>query len=245
MSFIVEKISPSSFDPVVADEIAQSISEAIELNGKCTLVLAGGQTPGSIYRLLSKPPRSNIIDWNKLHIFWGDERWVPKEHNSSNYKLVHDTLFHGLQMPLENIHGVNCMLASPLETAREYEAQIIKFFSLSNGEVPAFDIILLGIGSDGHTASLFPNTDSLKSDRLVCESIAVEEPVQRVTLTFPVLNKAKKIFYMVKGGGKAQVLSEIISDSQSFSKYPAAFFHNSTAKVTWFVDSEAGRLLNE
>lgn len=243
MSYSVEKISPTSFDPVVADELAQSIAEAIEYGGRCSLVLAGGQTPGSIYRLLSKPPRSNLIDWTKVHLFWGDERWVAKDHNSSNYKLVHDTLFHGVEVPAENIHAFNCSLASCQATAADYDTQIREFFKVKSPVVPEFDIVLLGIGADGHTASLFPGTKSLNSQELACESTAVEEPRERVTLTFPVLRAAKRVYFMVKGASKAEILAKIILDKSAFIHYPAAFFHEAKGKTTWFVDSEAGKFL--
>lgn len=247
MKASVEIIEPKLFDGAVADEIVASAQDAISERGRCSLVLAGGSTPGAIYRALSKPPRVEDMDWSALSLYWGDERWVPHSDNQSNFKMTQETLLGQISAAKPRQFPVNTDASSPEAAAEEYSSAIVAEEKVSPGQLPSFDIVLLGVGEDGHTASVFPGSRLLKtpSSRL-CE--AVEHPVDgktRITLTPEALFAAKKIFFIAKGEGKAEIMKRVLEGEDSEHEIPARLFLRADERVTFFLDSGAAQKLSK
>ena len=180
----IEIVEVRSFAGVVADEIVATVSEVLEEKDFCSIALSGGGTPSNTYRALTRPPRVNQIDWKKVKLFWGDERWVDSSDNSSNYKMVNETLINSISIPSENIFPVPTTLSSPEEGASAYQKTLIKELSTDNKGTPIFDLLLLGVGEDGHIASLFPGQEiSLNSKQSVSVGRNTNSDLERVTLT--------------------------------------------------------------
>jgi 6-phosphogluconolactonase len=236
----IETISPAIFAPNVADELVAAINESIAESGWCNLVVSGGKTPGAIYRLLSRPPRATDINWSKVRIFWGDERLVPHDHHSSNYKLLQETLFADVKIPAENIFAVNTALGSTSAAADAYEKTISSVLKLSAGQVPVFDVVLLGVGEDGHIASIFPGSKNIaEKNKIALPAEAAVEPKLRVTLSAPALFQAKRVYFLVKGEGKADIIHQIFHGNQTVDQLPAMLYKQASGRLTWFIDSEA------
>lgn len=240
MKATVEIIEPKLFSGAVADEILASMNEFIAENGRVTVALAGGSTPGAVYRDISRPPRATDVDWSKVHLFLGDERWVPADDNQSNYRMIRETLLGSLPQPGPKVYPVNTALASPDEGAKDYAKTIAQVC----GSEPRLDLVLLGIGEDGHTASLFPGSELVRrSDGLCFPSIKPEDGSARVTLSPKLLFSAKKIFFITKGEGKAAIMKRVIEGGESPDEIPSRLFTNASGSVVFFVDSSAGKSL--
>lgn len=212
--------------------VSGKISASLAERGSCALALSGGNTPRRLFELLAEV---KDIVWDDVHLFWVDERCVPPDHADSNFNMVHEALLSKISIPGENVHRMVVEDDSPSEAAASYEVQLKEFFG---GELPVFDLALLGIGADGHTASLFPGDTALgERERWV---VAVDgkhgiPAVPRVTLTFPVLNNARCAIFLVAGGDKKQVVDEILSDKDAAAnKYPAALIRPQGGLI-WFV----------
>ncbi len=176
------------------ERIADCMEQAIQKNGLCNMALSGGKTPGGIFSLLASNPYRDRLDWSRLHVFWGDERMVPPEHQDSNFRLVQETLLDHIKIPDENVHRMRGEIA-PEEAAAEYISLLHDHFK---GGLPCFDLMLLGLGEDGHTASLFPGTDAVEEREKHAVAVFVPKlDAWRVTLTLPVLNAARKILFLV------------------------------------------------
>ena len=241
----VEKVEPGSFAAVVADELVASIFECIEDHGRCTIVLAGGSTPSAIYRLLARPPRVQDIPWQNVHMFWGDERWVPSDDSQSNYRMVCETLLSHHKSPDANVHKVDTSLPNPEEAARQYQSEIQQFFALPPGGTPVFDLVLLGVGADGHTASIFPSSDVIGDRSSLCRAVVMPQGGgDRVTLTPEVLFRARRVLFLVKGRDKADVLRRVFLGNESVEELPAKLYEEAAERVTWFICSEAARELD-
>ncbi len=235
-NYNLEILNPADFDPAVADEIVAAINDAINEHDICNIVLAGGKTPAGIYRLLSRPPRSQSVDWSKVRIFWSDERYVPLESHSSNFNLVSETLLSNIKIPEDNIVAFNTTFSSARAVAEDFSLRLKKLFSLSANELPVFDIVLLGVGEDGHTASIFPG-DLLAQDSSEI-AIAIDNGTEikdRISLTLATLSQSQRIYFIVRGKNKAEIVKNVLQKDD----YPACFFKSSSAKVTWFLDAEA------
>ena len=221
-------------------EAAKLFTEQCALNiakkGSFFAVLSGGKTPEGVYKLLALPGYSSKIDWGAVQIFWGDERCVGPNDDESNFKLAFDSFISKVDIPEKNIHRIKGEL-SPEAAARAYEEEIKRAFE---GRPVAFDLVLLGIGPDGHTLSLFPGTEALKvADRLVIENWVEKLGSWRVTMTYAAMERAKNIVFLVAGENKAGVFSDIINMSQ---KYPASRVRPISGAITWLVDRlTAGR----
>lgn len=211
----------------------RSAEEAIGGSGRFAVALAGGSTPEATYRLLARD-YADRLDWSKVYVFFGDERTVPPDHEDSNYRMAREALLD--HVPIGGVHRMRGELP-PEEAARSYEEELREFFGPD--EVPGFDLILLGIGEDGHTASLFPNTPALD----VTDRWAVENPVEkldtvRLTLTAPVINAAKTVIFLVAGEGKAEALREILEGEADPHYYPAKLIRPASGAI-WMVDRAA------
>lgn len=236
-SYNLEISESKDFAPVIADEIVLSIREAVEERGVCSLVLAGGATPSGIYRLLARPPRVADIPWDKVKIFWGDERFVSKDDNQSNYRMARETFLAQVPISEQSVFPVDTNLASPELAAQAYDALIRKELEASSGK---FDLVLLGMGEDGHTASLFPGAKSWDTENLSM-ALAAQQPESgtwRVSLSMSALKAARRVIFIVKGEGKAEALQRVLEKHDT--TLPAQHFVELGDRLTWFVDSAAG-----
>ncbi|MFB0526499.1 MAG: 6-phosphogluconolactonase [bacterium] len=216
-------------------------ADAIRSNDSFTVALSGGKTPAGFYKKLSS--RRKGFYWNKTHIFLVDERFVPFDHEESNYRMIKHHLLDGLRIPRENFHSISTQEATPEKSSEDYEKQIRDFFRLGTGEIPTFDLIMLGIGEDGHTASLFPRTSSVtESKRLVVPVTFNRLSNKRISITLPVINNAKNIIFLVSGYNKAQVIKEILEEKNMM--LPASRVDPGRGKVFLLMDKKAASLLS-
>jgi 6-phosphogluconolactonase len=220
----------------VAEEILLLADAAVREKGQFDLVLSGGRTPRRIYELLARD-YGDRLPWPHVQLFWGDERYVPVDDSRSNLRMVREALIDRLALPVANVHAMPTNFPRPEEAARAYETELRKHFA---GGVPAFDLVLLGVGPEGHTASLFPGSKALdERDRWVMEVRVEADPPERLTLTLPVLNQARNIFFLVAGKDKQPIVHELFSAQQSSSSpYPAALVQPA-GRTIWFLDQSA------
>jgi 6-phosphogluconolactonase len=220
--------------PAIAEESLRIAQEAVSLRGRCSVCLSGGNTPKALNELLAGEYASRI-PWNQTHFFWGDERYVPHDNPHSNYRMAEESLFARLAVPPENIHPMPTSYADPDKSAREYEVVLHRFF----GAQPAFDILFLGIGPEGHTASLFPNSPALNETQRWAVAVEVPaDPPSRLTLTYPVLNRARNVFFLAAGSGKREIIQAIRRDPGGpDSPYPAS--RVDAQRIVWFLDQPA------
>lgn len=212
--------------------------KAVAGRNKFTIALSGGQTPIKLYKLLARTPYSKQLPWKKTHVFWGDERCVPlndKRNNANQAKLA---LLNKVDIPLQNIHIIP-VNQSPEVAARKYEIEIMTFFK---SKKPSFDLILLGLGENGHTASLFPNTSVIKDKTKGIREIYVkEENEYRITMTAPLINQARNTLFLVVGKNKATILREVLTRAYTPNKYPAQLINS--AGLIWLADKKAASLV--
>lgn len=220
-----------------ADYICKMASIAIADNGRFSIALSGGRSPQHLYRTLAMDEYAGLIDWSRVHIFWSDERCVPPTDSDSNYGLAFDAFLSKIRIPEENIHRIPAEIESPSKAASLYEDDLKNFFSNSDS---LFDLCLLGLGTDGHTASIFPGA-SLDESKLVVATIAPDQmPVKnRISLTTSAINRSTATLFIVSGSGKGNITEKILSDSPTAeSEYPAARI-NPTQELIWHIDEGA------
>jgi 6-phosphogluconolactonase len=221
----------------VANQIARTVAEAVAARGRCTLALAGGNTPRRTYELLTEPPLRDAVPWDALHLFWGDERCVPPDHPDSNYRMAREALIDRAPIPAANVHRVRTEEGSAAAVAAYYERELRNFFGLEVEDVPRFDVILLGMGPDGHTVSLFPGSPALdETQRLVVPNSIDYMPHERVTFTFQVLNAARLIAFLITGRDKAESLARALNGD---SAVPAGHIRPADGEVRWYLDRAA------
>ena len=216
--------------------------EAIQARGRFAVALSGGNTPRGAYELLSEPAFREQIQWAKVHVFFGDERCVPSDDPRSNQRMAREALLDRVPLPPSQVYPIICD-TSPKESAARYEA-ILHDFSPEGS--PRFDLVLLGMGEDGHTASLFPGTPVL--DELSPWVAAVCPPSQelcRVTLTTPVINLAMAVVFLVSGDGKAATLRDVLEGPHDPHRLPAQLIHPPDGQLLWLLDRAAARLLSQ
>ena len=236
-----------------AEHIIESGTTALQNRDRFSLALAGGSTPKAAYELLASDEYAQRLDWKRIHIFWGDERCVPPEHPDSNYRMAHQSLLDHVPIPVKNIHRMRAE-EEPIKAALEYEGSLRTFFSIQHDHsndpdvgsagLKSFDLVLLGMGDDGHTASLFPSSDALNES--VCWVTAVEHTnpppplVTRLTLTLPAINAAAQVTFLVAGASKSQSLKHVLSSpDQSSPALPAQFIQPLNGRLLWLVDEAA------
>jgi 6-phosphogluconolactonase len=221
-----------------AREFAAKAEEAIEERKRFAVVLAGGSTPETMYGILARD-YIDRIDWSKVYVFFGDERSVPPHHEDSNLKMASEVLLD--HVPVGNVHRIRGELP-PEEAAEAYEEELRAFFRTE--DVPRFDLILLGIGADGHTASLFPETPALEvHDRWVVANLVPRLNTTRITLTVPVINAARAVIFLVAGEDKAEAFKEILEGYTDPRAYPAKLIQP-PGGPQWMVDRSAASLLS-
>ncbi len=217
------------------DLVKEKIEKTIATQGLCSLVLAGGSTPKPLYEKLSQ----DSLPWNKIHIFWGDERYVPPTHPDSNEKMARTAWLDRVTIPETNIHPMPTLSSNPELDAAKYDQHIREFFSVQPGQFPHFDLVLLGMGDDGHTASLFPQTKALtKKDRLITVGNKNEEP--RLTFTVPLINAASCVLFMVAGAGKQKALEQVFLPQGDDFSYPSRLI-KPQGELWWFLEENAAK----
>ncbi|MFC6102885.1 6-phosphogluconolactonase [Olivibacter domesticus] len=232
---------PEELSIAGAELFVQIANEAIKERGVFTVALTGGSSPANLYKLLAHKPYSEQINWHKVHIFWGDERWVPLSDDKSNAKMAYETLLNYVPIPKEQIYPMWTKDLQPKEFAQEYEQTLQQTL----GSIPSFDLILLGMGEDGHTASLFPGTDVLQEKSKWVDAYYLDtQEMYRITLTAPVINQARNIVIMAYGTNKANALHEVLEGDQDITKYPAQLINPQNGMAFWFVDTAAASRLH-
>jgi len=233
------KSSQELFEAAAAEFVVQA-SEAVRAQGRFTVALSGGSTPKSLYRLLATTPP---LPWDKICLFWGDERHVPPDHADSNYRMAHEVLLSKVPVRPENIFRIHAEEKDAEAAAWQYEQTLKQFFHLSSGKFPRFDLILLGLGADGHTASLFPESSALNErHRLVVANWVEKFKTHRITFTFPVLNAAACVIFLASGPDKAPILHQVLEDSSAH--LPSQQVRPNNGRLVWLVDSEAAGALS-
>src|ERR1700757_2626936 len=236
--FFESRIFPTTAEMSEAalDEIRRILNDAVSKRGRFSIALSGGHTPAKLYALWAEKHQAET-PWDRVHLFFGDERFVPEDDLLSNYRMARKTLIDHVPIPKENVHPMLTNFPSPEKAAEAYEVELRKFF----GEgLPAFDVQLLGLGIEGHTASLFPGSPALdEQGRWVLAVSAPAEPPRRLTLTPAVLNQGLNTFFMVAGADKREILTALRSEPQNVqSKYPAGRIRPARG-VVWYLDQAA------
>lgn len=231
MSNVVHFESAGAVAKAAADYIVKLSGQSILENGKFTIALSGGSTPSALFALLANEDYRNVIDWKNVYVFWGDERCVPLNDKSNNSHVAKEILLNNVPVPLENVFPVPTDL-HPANAAARYE-RILKLFFHS--ELPQFDLIMLGMGDNGHTASLFPHTTILHEQTAIVKDVYVEEVhMHRISFTAPLINNAKHILFLVAGKDKAPMLKTVLEGSYEPDNYPAQMIKG----AEWFVSVE-------
>ncbi len=221
----------------------QAAREALESRGNFYTALSGGHTPVRFFQLLATVPEAKSLPWDQIHVFWVDERYVPPDSEASNYRLAADTFLERVGIPPANVHRIPTEYEDIKDAVHAYERTIREVFGLGEGEIPEFDLIVLGMGSDAHTGSLFPNTYATFDTEDLATVVYVMDNAtkNRVTLTPPVLLAARRIMVLVSGPEKAQILKEVLTSEPDEVKYPIHVLWPALDKMEWLVDREAAR----
>ncbi|MFH1262960.1 MAG: 6-phosphogluconolactonase [Pseudomonadota bacterium] len=219
-----------------SEEVARFCLEGARLRGKASLVLAGGSTPRRLYELLSER-----TGWDRVDFFFGDERFVPPDHPESNFRMVSEAWFGKGGIPDDRIHRMKTEHGDPDQVARDYEMEIRR----SLGSRPQFDLVLLGMGADGHTASLFPGSDLLSETKRWVAPAKSPSGAVRITMTLPILNSARKVFLLVSGKDKAETVAKLFERSVEAAAFPVGRIKIEPDESVWFLDQMAARLLKK
>jgi 6-phosphogluconolactonase len=243
MPKVLVKTDLNELSQYAAEFFETVANDAIRNKGRFAVSLSGGSTPKALYRLLSSDEFRHRVDWSKVYFFFGDERFVPPDSEESNFRMVNEALFEPLNINGNRIFRWITESTDATAAASEYEQDLIRFFGLKLGQLPRFDLMLLGLGEDGHTASLFPNSPALSvSDRLATANWVEKLNANRLTLTFPVIDNSSVAAFMVSGEGKANVLADIL-EGRERKGYPAAFVDPNDGELIWLVDESAASKL--
>ncbi len=224
-----------------AEHVASVMNDAITARGKCIVALSGGETPKNVYAALASESLKRRVDWENVHIFFGDERMVPADDAQSNFGMVKRELFSNIKIPQKNIHRIWAELGAE-EAAIAYEEEL----QIEMGyEIPQFDLILLGLGVEGHTASLFPDTAALhETERSVSANFIPKLNSWRVTLTLATLNNAREVCFLVSGQNKAEIVQKVLDDESPTFEIPATLISPIHGKKQWMLDADAAALLD-
>jgi 6-phosphogluconolactonase len=236
--------TPQELFAAAAEEVVRAANEAVAQRGRFTIALAGGSTPKSLYNLLATNART-ALPWDRMFFFWGDERHVPPTDPDSNYRMADETMLSKIPVAAANAFRMKTENPDAAAVAEDYEQTLRKFFQIEPGQVPAFDLILLGMGPDGHTASLFPGTAALQEkSRLVQANWVEKMKTYRITLTLPVLNAARCVIFLVSGTDKAAALHAVLEGDVPGEQYPAKLVRPRQGKLIWLVDRAAASTLS-
>jgi 6-phosphogluconolactonase len=235
--------TPQDLFHAAAEEFIHVAKEAVAKNQRFTVALSGGSTPKGLYTLIAA--NANALPWDRMFFFFGDERHVPPNDPDSNYRMAAEALLSKVPVPPANVFRIPAENPDAAAAADSYEQTIKESFSLKMGELPRFDLILLGLGPDGHTASLFPETPALQEQsRLVIANWVEKLKTSRITLTLPVINAAGCVAFLVSGTDKAAALHEVLEGKEPGEKYPSKLVHPSQGELIWFIDRAAASELS-
>jgi 6-phosphogluconolactonase len=222
---------------------ARLADEAVAARGRFTVALSGGSTPKGVHTVLAGDRYRSRIPWSQVHLFWGDERCVPPTHQDSNYRMAEETLISGVPIPPQNIHRIPAELP-PTEAASQYEQTLREFFGISGDALPRFDLIFLGMGPDGHTASLFPGTPGIhETKRFVIAQYVEKLHTWRITFTPPMLNNAAQVVFLVCGADKAATLQAVLQGPFEPDRFPSQIVRPTNGSLLWLVDQAAASAL--
>ncbi len=245
-SKVIGKLNISETTKELVEKIAQTFSDlahaAIKENGRFIVSLSGGSTPKALYERLAQPPYVGSIKWDQVIVFLGDERCVPHDHPDSNFKMIDEALLAKVAIPESNIFKTMGQSEDPEAAALLYDQEIRRVFISPSEEVPSFDLILLGLGPDGHTASLFPGSKALQEKhRLYVANYVEKFSSNRLTMTLPLINEGKNVIFLVSGDSKANILKEVLEQPEK--QYPSQSIKPRSGNLDWYVDQAAVRLL--
>jgi 6-phosphogluconolactonase len=228
-----------------ADRLVAVAEEAIRSRGRLALALSGGSTPRTLFALLAALPYREQVDWPRVEVFWGDERCVAPTHADSNFRMARETLLDAVPIPAERIHRIAAESSDHAAAAAAYEAEIARVLGgQPGGRPPTLDLILLGMGPDGHTASLFPHTDALRERRRwVVANPVPKLHADRITMTWPLLNQAAHVLFLVAGADKAAVLREVLEGPVDTERLPSQGVRPEGGRLSWLVDRAAAATL--
>lgn len=228
-----------------AEEFVRIAKAACTARDRCTVAMAGGSTPRLLYQLLAAEPFRSQVDWARVEFFWGDERAVPPGHADSNFGMANQALLTKLAMPAAQVHRMEAERADRDVAARAYQAELARVFGVSlEGDPPVLDLVLLGMGADGHTASLFPHTAALKETRRwVVANHVPKLNADRLTMTYPMLNRAANVLFLVAGADKALVLVQVLEGPPDHDRLPSQAIQPAAGSLTWLVDAAAAASL--
>lgn len=228
--------TPQDLFQAAAEEVIRAATDSVAKRGRFAIALSGGSTPKSLYTLIAANA-SGGLPWEKIFFFWGDERHVPPTDPESNFRMAQETLLSKVPVPAGNIFRVPSENPDASAVAAAYEQTLRKFWPVESVKFPRFDLILLGMGPDGHCASLFPETAALREkSRLVVANWVEKFKTYRITFTLPVLDAAREVMFLVSGADKAPALHEVLEGSAPGEKYPSKLVRPSDGKLIWFVD---------
>lgn len=228
-----------------AQYFVEMAGEAVAAQGRARIAISGGVTPKAVFELLADPaqPWRNQMPWGQLDLFWVDERSVPPDNPASNYRMTREALLDHAPLRPEQIHRIEGEL-DPEAAAARYESELRNSFRLEGAEMPRFDLVALGMGEDGHTASIFPHTEAIHElSRLAMANHVPQLDTWRITLTWPVINNARSVFFLVSGAAKASVLNEVLTGPRDLERLPSQLIWPSSGILTYILDKAAASLL--
>jgi len=221
-----------------ADVFSEIVRNAVDAQSRCTIALSGGSTPRGLFSMLASEPYRSALPWRQCAFFWGDERCVPPDHPESNYRMARETLLDRIPIPPEHVHRMRG--EDPPEEAAEAYERVLRHAFAGDGAWPHFDLILLGMGEEGHTASLFPGTPALAETRRWVVAHYVEKvQMYRLTVTLPVINHAQHVVFLVSGASKAPILQKVLASDGGPDSPPAARVRPGEGQLLWLVDAAA------
>src|ERR1700744_818957 len=227
---------PDELSHAVAKWMADVIASTLKKSNRFTIALSGGSTPRLLHKILAADPYKAQIDWSKLHIFWGDERDVPFEDDRNNAKMAYDTLLNFVPVPPSQVHVMRTDIPAA-ESAQEYEKILHTYF---DGAATSFDLVLLGMGDDGHTLSLFPGTAAVHEEKAWAIAYYLKaQDMSRITLTKTIVNKAARVAFLIAGSGKTHALKEVLKGPYNPDLFPSQEIKPSAGELHWFVDEAA------
>jgi len=230
--------TPETVARACADKFVEAGSDAIALRGKFCVALSGGHTPAALYHLLGQPPQRDLLDWSRVHLFWSDERAVAADHPASNFAMAQRELISHIPLPPANVHRMEGERASLEDAAGSYE-KVLRSAAPANPQgIPRLDLVLLGLGADGHTASLFPGEDALdEKRRLVVGTAVAVAGFRRLTMSLILLNAARRIWFVVTGREKSAILKSVIQETRI--RFPAQRVRPRDGELIFWADRAA------
>jgi 6-phosphogluconolactonase len=233
--------SASEVAQLAATYLTEAVTSAVAARGIARIAVSGGSTPKAVFELLADPtaPFLTRIPWQNLQLFWVDERCVPPTHEDSNFRMTRAAMLDKVPLPVENIHRMEGEL-DPEEAASRYEAEIRNAFRLEGAQTPTFDLVILGLGPDGHTASLFPHTEGLNEmSRIVIANHVPQKDVWRISLTWPVITQGREVAFLIEGEEKAEMIRTVFTGPYNPEQYPAQLIRPASGKLTLLLDTAA------